>query len=107
MSARNGVKPRKDDKKAGPSGVSRNDVFSMPEKYGLKNMLLPLNKAQLKIVAEIKMAMGGEDIIAFVPRDFADRDEAILATLKVSKISMEIEWEVFECMITLFVFDSE
>lgn len=105
MSARNGAKTRKDNKKAGPSGVSRNSVFSLPEKYGLTDKLLRLNKDQLQIIAEIKIAMGGDDLLLFVDRDFSDRAEAIFATLGVSKLTMVNAWAVFTCMLPLFVFE--
>ena len=107
MSARNGAKTHKDNRKAGPSGVSRNNVFSMLEKYGLTDKLLRLNEDQLRIVAEIKTAMGGDDLIAFVTRDFSTRADAIFATLGVEKLTMENAWAVFECMLPLFVFDLE
>ena len=47
MEFRNGVWMRKDAKKAGPSGCSRNDVFSLHQKYVLVDCLLPINNMDL------------------------------------------------------------
>lgn len=45
LQERNSFKSRKDNNKAGPSGMSRNTAFSMPEEWGGKNCLLPVDVA--------------------------------------------------------------
>jgi len=67
MDFRNGTRMRKDNDKAGPSGMSRNEAFSLPESWGGRNCLL---KVDIAVIRELKEAMGGDDILAFVSLSF-------------------------------------
>lgn len=97
MSLRNGSRMRKDKLKAGPSGCSRNDAFSLYSKYGLKDCLLPLDDDAMASVRELKMALGGEELIEFVDRPYAARAEEIFSgTLGVKNLTMENVWNVFK-----------
>ncbi|KAF8952860.1 hypothetical protein BDZ97DRAFT_1909005 [Flammula alnicola] len=88
MSMRNAQKMRKDNEKAGPSGCSRNDAFSLPHNFGLSNELLPLNDDQLKIVSEIKEFMGGDALLAFVSTEFSAKAElAYISLAEMAKCS--------------------
>ncbi len=98
MEFRNAARMRKDNKKAGPSGCSRNEVFSLPHKYGLKDDLLPIDA---DVVRDIKKAMGGDELLQFVPRELSERFEAAYATLGVEKLTMENVWVVFEHLLPL------
>lgn len=101
MVKRNGHKMRKDNQKAGPSNCSRNDVFSMPESFGLVNKLLPLDDNQLKIVSEIKEAMGGDALLDFVPPAQSAQFEAAYNSLGIVELTMENAWHVFEALLLL------
>ena len=73
MDFRNGVKMRKDLTKPGPSGMSRNTAFALPEKWGGRDYLLPTD---IEVIREIKAAMGGDALLEFVPEDFSIRAQA-------------------------------
>ncbi|KAF8900677.1 hypothetical protein CPB84DRAFT_1747345 [Gymnopilus junonius] len=101
MHKRNAQIIRKDKKKAGPSGCSRNDAFCLPAKYGLKNMLLPLNDEQLEVVAEIKEALGGEALLEFVPPEWSTKFEQAFLSLGVVDFNMQNAWHIFEALLPL------
>ena len=90
---------RKDNKKAGPSGCSRNDAFSLHENYGLGDSLLPIDNMEL--IRELKTAMGGDAILEFVDAEFSERAELAYTTLKIEKLTMENVWIVFNELLPL------
>jgi hypothetical protein len=103
---RNARKSRKDNKKAGPSGCSRNDIFSMPEAHNLRNCLLPLTDDQLDIVREIKEELNHdgikcEELMMFTSAEFAARAEAAFLTLELKKLTFENVWHVFQTLLPL------
>ncbi|KIK51884.1 hypothetical protein GYMLUDRAFT_78053 [Collybiopsis luxurians FD-317 M1] len=65
---RNGVKMRKDKNKAGPSGISRDQAFTLYEDWGGKNFLMPVD---VSVIRAIKQGMGGDSLLEFVTADFA------------------------------------
>jgi len=54
----------------GPSGMSRSEAFSMPENWGGRDGLLPVD---VNVVRELKEVMGGDDILEFVSEEFSER----------------------------------
>ena len=90
---------RKDTRKAGPSGCSRNDAFSLYQKYGLSDCLLPIDNMDL--IQELKSGMGGDAILEFVSAEFSDRAESAYATLAIEKLTMENVWVVFHELLSL------
>lgn len=72
MQFRNAVRMRKDKQKPGPSGMSRNEAFSIPENWGGRNCLLPVD---IDVIREIKAAMGGDALLDFVAPEFAAQCE--------------------------------
>jgi len=97
MAKRNGQKMRKDNAKAGPSNCSRNDAFTMPESHALDNKLLPLDDDQLKIVSELKTAVGGAKLLDFVPPvDSVQFEVAVYFTLlhlfQVDSTGVQVDW---------------
>ncbi|KAF8884385.1 hypothetical protein BD779DRAFT_1741354 [Infundibulicybe gibba] len=86
MDYRNGVRMRKDKKKPGPSGMSRNEAFSLPESWGGRNCLLPVN---LDIVQRLKQELGGDDLLEFVPNDFSEQASRAYDTLGVQELNLE------------------
>lgn len=99
MNFRNIAKMRKDKTKPGPSGMSRNEAFSLPGSWGGRNCLLPLD--DLLVIREIKDSMGGDGILEFVSEDFAERCEQVYEELGIQKLNGENVWHVFEAMLPL------
>jgi len=97
MAKRNGQKMRKDNAKASPSNCSRNNAFTMPESHALDNKLLPLDDDQLKIVSELKTAVGGAKLLDFVPPvDSVQFEVAVYFTLlhlfQVDSTGVQVDW---------------
>jgi hypothetical protein len=90
---RNGVRMRKDAKKAGPSGMSRNNAFALYETWGGRDCLLPI--ANCEPIKDMMNILGGSSLLDFVPPDYAQRAEAALKQLGISEINMGNVWEVF------------
>jgi hypothetical protein len=90
---------RKDNKKAGPSGCSRNDAFTLYQEHGLKDYLLPIDNMDL--IRELKASMGGDEILEFVPAEFSERAESAYITLEIEKLTMENVWVVFNELLSL------
>jgi hypothetical protein len=98
MESRNAYRSRKDNKKAGPSGMSRNIAFSLPHTWGGKNCILPIDR---DVVRQIKAEMGGDDILAFVDRDFADRAETAYESLGIVDLNFNNVWSIFSRMLEI------
>ena len=79
--------------KAGPSGMSRNDAFSLPESWGGRDCLLPIEVGPIR---ELKKAMGGEEILQFVSSDYAERADAAYNGLGIAKLTFDNVWAVFK-----------
>lgn len=71
-------------------------MYSIPERYGMKDRLLPVDTA---VIREIKAYMGGDSIIEFVPREYAEQAQAALNSLGVAKLSTGNVWAVFVTML--------
>lgn len=95
---RNGAPIRKMKEKPGPSGMSRNEAFSMPESWGGVNQLLPVD---VEVIREIKRKMGGDALLAFVSDEFAARAQAAYDTLNIGKLTIENIWDVFTALFPL------
>jgi hypothetical protein len=97
---RNGAKMRKDNDKAGPSGCSRNEAFFCHEEWGGVNLLQPVD---LRVVREMKEAMGGDDLLKFVPDEFAAACQAAFARLDIPEehVNLGSVWGVFREMLKI------
>ena len=98
MEFRNGARMRLDKQKPGPSGMSRNEAFCMPEAWGGRDCLLPVDVA---VVREIKEAMGGDDLIAFVTPEFDARAQDAYDSLNVSELTLDNIWHIFRALLPL------
>lgn len=98
MAFRNGARMRKDNQKPGPSGMSRNEAFSMPEKWGGRNCLLPVD---VNVIREIKEAMGGDSLLDFTTPEYAAEVKAAYDTLGVSELTPENVWHIFQALYPL------
>ncbi|OCH87812.1 hypothetical protein OBBRIDRAFT_735571 [Obba rivulosa] len=98
MTFRNGVTMRKNNSKPGPSKLSRNTAFSIPEEWGGRNCLLPVD---VEVIREIKAAMGGDDLLEFVSSDFKQRAQAAYDSLDIAELTFSNVWDVFAIMLPL------
>ncbi|KAF7986909.1 hypothetical protein HWV62_12687 [Athelia sp. TMB] len=98
MEFRNAAPMRKDKQKPGPSGMSRNEAFSIPSNWGGRNCLLPVD---VKVIQEIKAAMGGDALLDFVTPEFATRCEEAYNSLGMSRLTLENIWHVFTALYPL------
>lgn len=99
MEFRNGVKMRKDNEKPGPSGMSRNEAFSMPEAWDGRNCLLPIDR---KVIREMKEQLGGPTFLEFVSPEFAEHAQEVYDSIGVGDgLTQENVWMVFESMLPL------
>ena len=92
---RNGVRVRKMRNKPGPSGMSRNEAYSLPEKWGGRNCLIPVD---LSLIREMKEQLGGPDIMNFTSADFSQRAQMVYDTIQITKLSFQNVWDVFDAM---------
>ena len=101
MEFRNGCKMRKDKNKSGPSGMSRNDAFSLPEEWGGRDCLLKLEPEDLSVVSELKAELGGDALIAFSTPEFATHAQLVYDSLMITQLTFENVWVVFVTMLPL------
>ena len=104
MDFRNGARMRKDRNKPGPSGMSRNEAFSLPEEWGGRNCLLPVDVA---VVREIKDTMGGDSLLEFTSPEYAKRAQAAYDSLNVINLTGENIWDVFCAMYRIMYPDND
>jgi hypothetical protein len=95
---RNCVRMRKDKEKPGPSGMSRNEAFSLPEKWGGRNCLLPVD---VSVIREIKSAMGGDALLEFVSPEFSECAQIAYDSLNISELTFQNVWTIFTAMYPL------
>ncbi|KAG6835988.1 hypothetical protein H0H93_012470 [Arthromyces matolae] len=98
MDERNSYKSRKDNKKVGPSGMSRATAFKFPERWGGTDRKI---KVDLDVIREIKKEMGGDTLLEFSTPEFSARAEAAYASLHVSELTFENVWNVFRALLPL------
>jgi hypothetical protein len=98
MESQNAFRSRKDRKKAGPSGISRNIAYSLPHTWGGRNCLLPVDR---NIIRQIKEEMGGDDILSFVDHDFAAQAEIAYNSLGVADLNFNNVWDIFSKMLNI------
>ena len=98
MEFRNGTKMRKNVHKPGLSGCSRNDAFSLCEKWGLRDCLIPVD---VDVIQEIKQEMGGDAILDFVTSDFAACARTAFDALEIVSLEFDNVWDIFVAMFPL------
>ena len=91
----------KDDSKPGPSGMSRNEAFSLPESWGGQNCLLPIDAG---VIQKIKAAMGGNVILEFTSSEFSKCAQAAYDSLAILELTFQNVWAVFMNMYHLLHF---
>ena len=84
--------------KYGPSGMSKNIAYSMPEKWGGVDQLLPVD---LDLIRAMKQELGGDAILEFVSEEFSRTAEAAYERLGVVELTFHNIWDVFSAMLPL------
>lgn len=102
MESQNAYRSRKDSKKAGPSWMSQNVAFSLPNTWGGRNCLLPVDHIVIK---QIKEEMGGDDILAFVDREFSARAVTAYDSLGIADLNFNNVWDIFTAMLEILYKD--
>ena len=72
--------------------MSWSEAFSLPESWGGCNCLLEVDMA---VVCELKEAMGGDKILAFVSAEFSEHVQATYDTLEIVDLNLQNVWYVF------------
>ena len=101
MESRNSYRSRRDDTKPDPSGISRNEAYSLPHKWGGKQCLLEVD---LEVVREIKDFMSdGDDMFRFplVTTEFEHEANKVYQALHIQDLSLTNVWNVFCAMLPL------
>jgi len=79
----------KDNFKAGPSGMSRNQAYSIPSKWGGRDCLIPVD---VQVIREIKRAIGGDSILEFTSMKFSEKAQEAYNSFGTSRTY------IYECM---------
>ena len=95
----NGVPMRKDKNKPGPSGMSRNEAYSLYESWGGRNCLLPITNMQL--IRELKDAVGGAELLEFSSPELSTRAQDAFDSLGALTLGFENVWIVFRRILPL------
>ena len=101
MEFRNGCMMRKDKTKPGPSGMSRNQAYSLPEAWNGRNCLLKIDDSNLSIIKRLKEELGGEELISFSTPEFSVHALEAFNTLDICDLTFENVWIVFVAMLPL------
>jgi hypothetical protein len=99
MEFRNGCMMRKDQEKPGPSGMSRNQAFSLPEMWGGRDCLLKIN--DLSVIEGLKKELGGDELVSFSTPEFSAHAQAAYDSLAIIDLTFENVWAVFTVMLPL------
>jgi hypothetical protein len=99
MEFRNGCMMRKDKMKPGPSGMSRNQAFSLPGDWNGRNCLLKIE--DLSIIKRLKEELGGDGLVSFSTPEFSVHAQKAYDTLNICDLTFENVWIVFSAMLPL------
>jgi len=97
MEFRNGCMMRKDKEKPGPSGMSRNQAFSLPEEWGGRDCLLKIE--DLSVIKKLKEELGGEELVSFSTPEFAARAQKAYDSLGINDLTFNNVWAIFTALL--------
>lgn len=95
----NGVPTRKDKDKPGPSGISRNEAYSLYESWGGRDCLLPVTNMEL--IHELKEALGGTELLEFSDPDLSARAQDAFDSLGTFTLRFDNVWVAFRQILPL------
>jgi hypothetical protein len=101
MESRNSYKSRHDATKAGPSGMSRYEAYSLPHVWGGRQYLLEVD---MQVVRDIKdFISDGKDMFRFplVTAQFEQEADKVYQSLHVQDLSLCNVWNIFSTMLPL------
>ncbi|KAJ3782569.1 hypothetical protein GGU10DRAFT_396781 [Lentinula aff. detonsa] len=87
---------RKDRGKYLPSGTSPNTAFALYQQHGGD---FGLQTADRNVIAQLMEDMGGENLIRFVPVEYAAKAQQVYDSLDLPKLTMSNIWGVFQAML--------
>lgn len=99
MEIRNAARMRKDKNKAGPSGMSRNQAFSLPESWDGTNCLLKID--DLALIREMKDQLGGKQLLEFSTPEFDYAAQTAYDSLNVKLLTFGSVWNIFVGMLPI------
>jgi len=94
---------RKDKTKLGPSGMSRNQAYSLPEEWNGRNCLLKIDDTS--VIRKLKDELGGDELVSFSTLEFSVLAEEVFNSLNIRNLTFENVWVVFQAMLPLMIFD--
>ncbi|KAK7690805.1 hypothetical protein QCA50_005905 [Cerrena zonata] len=94
----NDHKVRRNKEKLGPSGVSPNIATALYAKYGGEWGLQPVD---VNVVRQLKEELGGEDLVRFVPAEYATHAQTIYDSLGIESLEFNNVWNIFTLMLPL------
>jgi hypothetical protein len=106
IESRNAYRSRLDRTKPGPSGMSRNEAYSLPHKWEGGQYLLDVD---VDIVREIKeFISNGEDLFRFplVTTEFERCAEEVYQLLHIHELGLSNVWNIFRMMLPLLFPDA-
>jgi hypothetical protein len=95
----NGVPMRKDRNKPGPSGMSRNEAYSLHESWGGRDCLLPVTN--MKLIRELKEVLGGPELLEFCEPELSARAQNAYESLGTVALQFNNVWRVFQQILPL------
>jgi hypothetical protein len=90
---------RKDKNKPGPSGMSRNQAFSLPGDWNGRDCLLKID--DIGVIRKLKEELGGDDLVSFSTPEFSVRAQEAYDSLNIGDLTFENVWIVFTAMLPL------
>jgi hypothetical protein len=90
---------RKDKMKPGPSGMSRNQAFSLPGDWNGRDCLLKIE--DISVIKKLKEELGGEELVSFSTPEFSARAQEAYDSLDIRDLAFENVWNVFVAMLLL------
>jgi hypothetical protein len=96
MERANNHKVRNNNVKMNPSGVSPNVCYALPQKYGGENCLQTVD---VQMIQGLMEDIGGEELLQFVPPEYAVRAQEVYDPLNIEKLSFDNIWFVFSAML--------
>jgi len=91
----NSAKMHKDKSKPGPSGMLRNQAYSLPGKWGGRDCLIPIN---VQVIWELKQTLGGDAILEFTSAEFSEKAKDAYDNLGLNELTFMNVWFVFDTM---------
>jgi len=95
----NGVPMRKDKDKPGPSGMSRNEAYTLYESWGGRDCLLPVENMEL--IRELKEELGGAELLEFCDPELSARAQDAFNSLGKVNLQFDNVWMVFQQILPL------